>query len=107
MRAIWLPTPGVRAACERARWRVHLIRHRTAFTARIHATLMTFGNQCPVSDLFGARGRTLLKGWSLLSPEPESSVRTGLRLIDVLSTEFDACELPLRLAGGKHPPDPM
>ena len=28
--AIWLPTPAVRAERERARWRLHLIRHRTA-----------------------------------------------------------------------------
>ena len=28
--AIWLPDPGVRAERERARWRWHLVRHRTA-----------------------------------------------------------------------------
>src|SRR3954469_10870253 len=27
--AIWLPDPGVRAERERARWRLHLVRHRT------------------------------------------------------------------------------
>jgi transposase len=27
---------------------------------RIHATLMTFGHPCPVSDLFGHAGRELL-----------------------------------------------
>jgi hypothetical protein len=26
--AIWLPTPGIRAERERARWRLHLVRHR-------------------------------------------------------------------------------
>lgn len=100
--AIWLPTPVVRAARERARWRLHLVRHRKALKARIHATLMTFGHQCPVSDLFGARGRTLLEKMEL--PEPwNSSVRTSLRLMDELSTEIDACELQLRLAGNDNP----
>src|SRR4029453_2349357 len=35
--AIWLPTPTVRAERERARWRLHLVRHRTALKNRIHA----------------------------------------------------------------------
>ena len=28
--ALWLPTPGIRAERERARWRLHLVRHRSA-----------------------------------------------------------------------------
>ena len=47
--AIWLPTPAVRAERERARWRLHLVRHRTALESRIHATLLAFGHPCPVS----------------------------------------------------------
>src|SRR4051812_50131470 len=66
--AIWLPTPGVRAERERARWRLHLVRHRTALTNRIHATLMAVGHPCPVSDLFGAAGRRLLAGPGLPQP---------------------------------------
>src|SRR5438094_6045493 len=57
--AIWLPTPGVRAERERARFRLHLVRHRTALKNRIHATLIAFGHPCPVSDLFGVTGRNL------------------------------------------------
>src|SRR3954451_21276267 len=37
--AIWLPSPGVRADRERARWRLHLVRHRTALKNRIHPSL--------------------------------------------------------------------
>ncbi len=100
--AVWLPTPEVRAARERARWRLHLVRHRTALKCRIHAILMTFGHQCPVSDLFGVRGRQLLDERQL--PEPWStSVTTALRLIDQLSREIDACELQLRVHGVDHP----
>ncbi len=66
--AIWLPDPAVRAERERARWRLHLVRHRTALKNRIHATLLTFGHPCPVADLFGVAGRQLLADLHL--PEP-------------------------------------
>jgi hypothetical protein len=36
------------------------VRHRTTLKNRIHATLITFGHPCPVSDLFGLAGRDLL-----------------------------------------------
>ena len=65
---IWLPTPGVRAERERARFRLHLVRHRTALKNRIHATLLAFGKPCPVSDLFGASGRQLLGRLALAEP---------------------------------------
>ncbi len=51
--AIWLPDPGVRAERERARWRLHLVHHRTALKNHIHQTLIRLGHPCPVSDLFG------------------------------------------------------
>ncbi len=37
--AIWLPDPANRAERERARFRLHLVRHRAALKNRIHATL--------------------------------------------------------------------
>jgi transposase len=58
--AIWLPDPQVRAERERARWRLHLVRHRVALKNRVHATLLAFGRPCPTSDLFGPGGRQLL-----------------------------------------------
>src|SRR3954452_23644161 len=66
--AIWLPDPAVRAERERARFRLHLVRHRVALKNRIHATLIAFGTPCPVSDLFGVRGREVLDRLAL--PEP-------------------------------------
>src|SRR4029453_4093072 len=65
---IWLPTPEVRAERERARWRLHLVRHRTALKNRIHAILLAFGKPCPVSDVFATGGRQLLARLGL--PEP-------------------------------------
>jgi transposase len=52
--AIWLPDPSVRAERERARFRLHLVRHRSSLKRRVHATLLTHGKPCPVSDLFGS-----------------------------------------------------
>ena len=51
---IWLPDPQIRRERELARFRLHLVRHRTALKNRIHAALVAFGYPCPVSDLFGA-----------------------------------------------------
>src|SRR3954454_9697640 len=63
--AIWLPDPAGRAERERARWRLHLVRHRPALKTRIHATLLTSGHLCPVADLFGVAGRRLLAALAL------------------------------------------
>jgi transposase len=99
--AIWLPPPGVRGERERARWRLHLVKHRSGLKNRIHATLLTHGVPCPVTDLFGAKGRTLLDGLAL--PEPwASDVIAALRLIDHLEIEIDACERALRADGADH-----
>lgn len=99
--AIWLPNPGIRAERERARWRLHLVRHRTALKNRIHATLLAFGHPCPISDLFGVAGRRLLEGLQL--PEPwAGDVSAALRLIDDLDREIIDCEAALRRAGAEH-----
>jgi transposase len=99
--AIWLPDPAVRAERERARFRLHLVRHRSSLKQRVHATLLTHGTPCPVSDLFGVRGRELLARLQL--PEPwASDVEASLRLIDELEREIDACERELRRLGADH-----
>ncbi|HLE98676.1 MAG TPA: IS110 family transposase [Gaiellaceae bacterium] len=99
--AIWLPDPGVRAERERARFRLHLVRHRSSLKQRVHATLLTHGTPCPVSDLFGVRGRALLE--RLCLPEPwTGTIEASLRLIDELEREIDACEAELRTLGAEH-----
>src|SRR3954463_6871592 len=104
--AIWLPDPAVRAERERARWRLHLVGHRTALKNRIHATLMAFGHPCPVADLFGVAGRRLLAALEL--PEPwAGDVAAGLRLIEVLDGEINDCEAALRRLGAHHPYVPL
>ncbi len=41
---------------------LHLVRHRSSLKQRVHAVLLAHGKPCPVSDLFGVRGRQLLAG---------------------------------------------
>src|SRR5437773_9171933 len=79
--AIWLPDPETRAERERARFRLHLVRHRTALKNRIHATLIAFGHPCPVSALFGQAGRELLERLDV--PDPRAgTVQASLPLLD-------------------------
>jgi transposase len=92
----------VRAERERARFRLHLVRHRTALKNRISATLMTFGRPCPMADLFGVAGRKLLD--SLALPEPwQSNLSESLAVMDDLTARVDALELELRELGADHP----
>ena len=75
---IWLPDPRVRRERELARFRMHLVKHRSMLKHRIHATLITFGHPCPVSDLFGVAGRELLE--RLAIPQPwRGTVDASLR----------------------------
>lgn len=97
--AIWLPEMVIRADRERARFRLHVVKHRTALKNRIHSTLMTFGIPVACSDLFGPGGRQVLAGLDL--PEPwADNVAACLVLIDALDGQIAACEQ--QLAGAKH-----
>src|SRR6266567_3408090 len=104
--AIWLPDPTVRGERERARWRLHLVRHRSSLKQRVHAVLLAHGKPCPVSDLFGVRGRQLLARLNL--PEPwQGTIEASLRLIDELDREIGECERELRRLGTDHPYLPL
>ncbi len=99
--AVWLPDPEVRGERERARFRMHLVRHRSSLKNRVHATLLTHGVPCPVADLFGLSGRRLLERLRL--PEPwAGNVAASLHLIDELDQEIDGCERELRRLGADH-----
>jgi transposase len=99
--AIWLPDPGLRAERERARFRLFLVRRRTALKSRIHQTLISFGHPCPLSDLFGRRGRVLLERLEL--PQPwRGTLAASLRLIDELDREIEQAERELRRLGADH-----
>jgi transposase len=98
---IWLPDPEVRCERELARFRLHLVKHRTALKNRIHATLLAFGHPCGVSDLFGLDGRMLLDKLSF--PEPwKGDVEATLRLIDTITFQIHELEEELITDGASH-----
>ena len=103
---IWLPDPEVRAERERARFRLHLVKHRSSLKNRVHAICFQHGVPCPSSDLFGAGGRQLLARLSL--PEPwAATVAAALALIDTLDEQIHTCEQELRALGADHPYIPL
>lgn len=101
--AIWLPGPAVRVERELARFRLHLVRQRTALENRIHASLLALGHPCPVAD---PEGRRLLR--ALEFPELWlGDVEASLRLIDQISFEISEIEDELRQDGAEHPYVPL
>jgi transposase len=100
--AIWLPDPAVREERELARFRLHLVKHRSMLKQRIHSTLINFGRACPVTDLFGVEGRRLLE--RLEVPEPwRDNVAASLELIDDLGAQIDQINRRLKQGHGEHP----
>jgi transposase len=99
--AIWLPDFDVRRERERARWRLHLVKHRSQLKHRVHSALMCFGHACPVSDLFGVAGRRLLE--RLEFPDPwRTDVLAAVALIDDLDRQIGGIERELRALGAQH-----
>jgi transposase len=95
--AIWLPDPRVREERELARFRLHLVKHKSALKCRVHSTLINFGMPCPVTDLFGAEGRRLLA--RLRVPEPwRGNITASVGLIDDLEDQI--AEINRRLKAG-------
>jgi transposase len=104
--AIWLPDPRVREERELARFRLHLVKHKSALKNRIHSTLINFGRPCPVTDLFGVEGRRLLERLDV--PEPwRGNVAAALSLIDDLEEQIDAVNRRLRAGHSDHPYVPL
>jgi transposase len=84
---IWLPDPSIRHERELARFRLHLVKHRSMLKQRIHSTLINFGKPCPVTDLFGLAGRELLGRLEI--PQPwRQTLDASLCLIDDLDLQI-------------------
>jgi transposase len=104
--AIWLPDPRIREERELARFRLHLVKHKTALKNRIHSTLINFGRACPVTDLFGAEGRRLLERLEL--PEPwRGNVSASVVLIDDLERQIAEINRRLKASHADHPYVPL
>jgi transposase len=90
--AIWLPTTELRREREISRWRLHLGQASLEPEDRVHSTLIAFGYQVPMADLFGLGGRRLLAGLDI--PQPwRGHLDASLELID---------DLELRVSGSRR-----
>jgi transposase len=104
--AIWLPDPHIREERELARFRLHLVKHRSMLKHRVHSTLINFGRPCTVTDLFGVEGRRLLE--RLEVPEPwRSNVSASVVLIDDLERQIADITKRLRDGHADHPCIPL
>ena len=104
--AIWLPDPEVRSERELARFRLHLVKHKSALKNRIHSTLINFGRACPVTDLFGVEGRKLLERMEV--PEPwRGNVTAAVELIDDLEDQIESVNRRLKESHADHPYVPL
>jgi transposase len=104
--AIWLPDPRIREERELARFRLHLVKHKSALKNRVHSTLINFGKPCPVTDLFGVEGRALLA--RLLVPEPwRGNITASVKLIDDLEDQIAEINRKLREGHAEHPYIPL
>ena len=72
--AIWLPDPRIREERELARFRLHLVKHKSALKNRVHSTLINF-EPCPVTDLFESRAESCLPDSKSRSPGAATSRR--------------------------------
>ncbi|MGA8926507.1 MAG: IS110 family transposase, partial [Solirubrobacterales bacterium] len=104
--AIWLPDPRVREERELARFRLHLVKHRSMLKHRVHSSLVNFGRPCPVSDLFGVEGRKLLE--RLEVPEPwRGNITASVLLIDDLEGQIAEANRRLKQGHADHPYVPL
>lgn len=95
---VWIPPPEVREMRERARFRRHLVKHRTGLKNRIHAVLIAHGRPCPMSDLFGRAGRQTLDHLDFDEPWADT-VDTCLELIEDLNIQIKQLDVEIRQAG--------
>jgi transposase len=104
--AIWLPDPRIREERELARFRLHLVKHKSALKNRVHSTLINFGKPCPVTDLFGVEGRALLA--RLQVPQPwRGNITASVKLIDDLEDQIAQINRKLREGHAEHPYIPL
>src|ERR671935_451187 len=103
---VWLPDPRVRGERERARFRLHLVKHRTMLKNRINQTLVAHGLGRPTRHLFGPKGRLRLE--RLPVPEPwHGTLCASLLLIASLDEQISELERELRVLGADHPYVPL
>ena len=88
---VWIPPGALRDQRDLPRTRMVLVRQRTQLKNRIHATLAKYAlHDLEVSDLFGARGRALLRQrLALLPPHTAYATEHLLEQIESLDRQVD------------------
>jgi len=96
--SVWIPPRNLRDARELPRMRMSLVSVRTMLKNRIHATLAKYMIEIDeVSDVFGMKGRELLKGRvEELPPYTRQSVETQLELLDEVEAHIEEAEKEIR-----------
>jgi len=92
--SVWIPPGELRDQRELPRMRMAMVKVRTLFKNRIHATLAKYAIQIKeVSDIFGAQGRKLMENrLSELPPQTCRSVEEQLKLLDQVKEHIKECE---------------
>jgi transposase len=94
--AAYVPPPEIRELRELLRFRLDLVKQRTATKNRVHSLLTKAGFESPVADAFGRRGRQWLSELSL-----PAGIRCRLdgflRVLDCLAAEIKLTEERIRL----------
>lgn len=95
---VWIPPAELRDQRELSRMRMTLVSVRTKLKNRIHATLSKYAIEIDeVSDIFGKKGRQLLKeAIRQLPPETLQSVESQLVLLDQTIDQIDQAEARIR-----------
>ena len=95
---VWIPPGELRDQRELPRTRMVLVRQRTRLKNRIHATLAKYALRCDeVSDLFGVRGRALLRRHlEALPPHTAFATRVLLEQVEHLDRQVRALEDRMR-----------
>jgi transposase len=96
---VWIPPGELRDQRDLPRTRMVLVRQRTQLKNRIHATLAKYALQSTeVSDLFGARGVTLLRQHlDALPPHTAFATRALLEQVEALDHQVRGFEQRMRL----------
>jgi transposase len=91
---VWIPPGELRDQRERPRTRMVLVRQRTPLKNRLHATLAKSAlHDVEVSDLFGVRGRALLRQrGERLPPHPAYATRQLLEQVESLDRQVAGFE---------------
>jgi transposase len=96
---VWIPPGELRDQRDLPRTRMVLVRQRTQLKNRIHATLAKYALQSTeVSDLFGARGVTLLRQHlDALPPHTAFATRALLEQVEALDRQVRGFEQRMRV----------